>query len=355
MISNNELKVIEQYIDKEFYDTEKLIKYLNMHDIVGNEIFSYCDRKTDANGRNTYTNWLDDEYGYTPLPVKEFVHRIPFYFYAKDRSSEYKHFGSLHELLSAAIGFQKNNKRSCDEVYDALDYMFYHLKLSLTDIFSYWIDQAGTVSGDLFFQWNHYLHLCEDAGIDKYYPERFITAYNMLLEHFNMPLIIYEVGEAFIGELFIRNGTNVTFEGQFPCDNKGNPILKWIGVDASNIMNAKCTCEKSKTGRLTIEITPKTIIRLLNVYNNEDDDEDYWYQVYAGPQTMEFDYEVLKEKRKQLKYTQQEVADAIGATVRTYQKWENGETTPDGHYLLRLMNWLDITDVQNVVKFVNCQ
>jgi Predicted transcriptional regulator len=51
---------------------------------------------------------------------------------------------------------------------------------------------------------------------------------------------------------------------------------------------------------------------------------------------MEFDFTVLKERRKKLKFTQQEVADAIGATVRTYQKWENGDTTPDGHYLLRL-------------------
>ena len=66
---------------------------------------------------------------------------------------------------------------------------------------------------------------------------------------------------------------------------------------------------------------------------------------------MEFDFTVLKERRKKLKFTQQEVADAIGATVRTYQKWENGDTTPDGHYLLRLMNWLDIPDAQYAVKY----
>ena len=61
--------------------------------------------------------------------------------------------------------------------------------------------------------------------------------------------------------------------------------------------------------------------------------------------------EVLKINRKRLKYTQQEVADAVGATTRTYQKWESGETTPDGYYLLRLMNWLDIRDVQDVVQY----
>ena len=47
---------------------------------------------------------------------------------------------------------------------------------------------------------------------------------------------------------------------------------------------------------------------------------------------MEFDFETLKHERKRLKYAQQEVADAIGATARTYKKKEKGETTPDGHF-----------------------
>ena len=51
---------------------------------------------------------------------------------------------------------------------------------------------------------------------------------------------------------------------------------------------------------------------------------------------MEFDHTVLKERREHLKYTQQEVADAVGANIRTYQKWEYGDTQPDGYYLLRL-------------------
>ena len=60
---------------------------------------------------------------------------------------------------------------------------------------------------------------------------------------------------------------------------------------------------------------------------------------------------LLKINLKHLKYTQKDVAYAIVATVRTYQKWENGETTPDGHYLLRLLNWLDFRDIQDVVRY----
>ena len=66
---------------------------------------------------------------------------------------------------------------------------------------------------------------------------------------------------------------------------------------------------------------------------------------------MEFDYIAMKTARTDLGMTQKDVADAIGASVRTYQKWESGDTTPDGHYLLRIMNWLNIDDVQELIKY----
>ena len=85
----------------------------------------------------------------------------------------------------------------------------------------------------------------------------------------------------------------------------------------------------------------------------EDGAEPVWQQIYAGPQTMEFDNDALREFRRAKNMTQANVADAIGTSVRTYQKWESGETTPDGHYLLRLMNWLDIDSVQSLVKYID--
>ena len=106
---------------------------------------------------------------------------------------------------------------------------------------------------------------------------------------------------------------------------------------------------------LSLEITPKTVIHVLNFYNDRDDNFDEWYQIYAGPLTMYFDHTVLKDRRKKMGYSQEEVALAIDTTVRTYQKWESGETTPNGHYLMRLMNWLDIPDVQYVIQYTDCE
>ena len=74
------------------------------------------------------------------------------------------------------------------------------------------------------------------------------------------------------------------------------------------------------------------------------DDANAVYVLYAGPKHLDFDNTALRRLRKSRGYTQKEVADAIGASVRTYQKWESGVTTPDSKYMLRLLNWLDISD-----------
>ena len=349
MITKEEKQFILKHVDATHYDQEKLIKYLNMHDIVGNEIFSYCDKRAFRKDSPTYSTWLDDEDGYIPLPVSDFVKRIPFYFYAKDvESMDLDNIGTLHYIFSANPW-----KRDIEAIYSNLEYAFYHMNLPLNRIFSYWINQFGTVSGDGFFQWCHYLHLCEEHGESDYFPDRFITSYNEMLEKSGLAPIIYEITDTGFCEPFMREGKSIKFEGRFPCDENGKPIMKWIGIKATNVEKISCSCKKSQPGELSFEISPKTVIHVLNFYNNDDDIADEWYQVYAGPMTMRFDHTVLRERRKKLGYSQEDVALAIDTTVRTYQKWESGETTPNGHYLIRLINWLDIIDVQCVIQYTD--
>lgn len=350
MITKEQKQIVLKYVDASYYDQDKIIKYLGMHDIVGNEIFAYCDRRALRDDRPSYSAWLDDEYGYIPLSVSDFVKRIPFYFYTKDpKSMDLDNMGTLDYIFSA-----NSEKRDIESIYTNLEYAFYHLNLPLNRIFSYWINQYGVVSGEGFFQWCHYLHMCEAYGCSDYFPDRFIASYNEMLEKSGLDPIIYEITETGLYEPFMREGRILKFEGRFPCDENGRPIMKWIGIKATNIQKCSCTCQKSKQGHLIFEISPKTVIHVLNFYNNNDDNSDEWYQVYAGPMTMCFDHTVLRDRRKALGYSQEDVALAIDTTVRTYQKWESGETTPNGHYLIRLINWLDIIDVQNVVQYTDC-
>ena len=39
-------------------------------------------------------------------------------------------------------------------------------------------------------------------------------------------------------------------------------------------------------------------------------------------------------------------------TGAKYEKWENGKTKPDGYYLLRILNWLDINDIQSLTEWL---
>ena len=64
---------------------------------------------------------------------------------------------------------------------------------------------------------------------------------------------------------------------------------------------------------------------------------------------MSFNSETLRSYRTRLDFTQQELADAIGVQIRTYQKWEKGDTIPDGYNLIRLMNYLNIDSVQEFI------
>ena len=351
MISEKEKDIVNQYVDERYFDIDKIIRYLSIHDTVGNEIFKHSLKKKYIDDRRiTGTlNWLDDEHGYCPLSVEIFLKRIPFYFYVADYDNH--KVGDLGCILSG-IYRDPGATTGIEDLYNILEYMFYECGLHLDMIFQYTIDQTKLVSqNDIFLNWYHYLKLCKEHGIEDWTPERFISSYNEVLEKCSLSPIIYEISDIDVNEIFRRNGPYIEFEGTFPCDKNGNPILKWIGLKIENAGEITCSCKGSMRGRLLVELKPNTMIYALNIYNNRDEIEDYWYQIYAGPQNMYFDFQAIRSAREHLKYTQKQVAEAVGASVRTYQKWEAGETTPDGHYLLRILNWLDLPDVQYVIRY----
>ena len=162
-----------------------------------------------------------------------------------------------------------------------------------------------------------------------------------------MEPIIYDI------KGYSRFNNTITISGILPVDPDGNPVMRWIGIILKN--PGKVTGGPKFNGRdahtIDIEITPKTELYARNLYNNDSDDENHWYRLYAGPLTMEFDPGILKKRRKKMNMTQSEVAEAVGTTLRTYQNWETGATIPDSLHLLRLMNWLDIPDPLTTAKW----
>lgn len=352
MITAAQKQFISKHVDSERYDVERLTKYLSMHDIVGAEVFHYCE-KAKPNGRRTLSTYFEDDEAFLPMSIETFIRRIPFLFYSSkpNEKDELSNYGDILNILNSHFDLALENGDHYEPVFVELEHLYYDIHLPLEKIFSYWIDQSGNVGTKLFRQWAHYVRLIESRATPDFFPERFITAYNYALEEAGLPAIIYEIQDTGFAEPFIRSGDEFQFEGRFPCDEDGKPIMKWIGLNVTDAISISCNCTKSETGRLTIVVKPTTIIKALNFYSDRNDDEDFWYQLYAGPLNMDFDYEALQYFRTKLGYTQQQVADAVGTSVRTYQKWEAGSTIPNGFFLLKLLNWLDIRDIQDVVKY----
>ena len=346
MLTRKQIHFIKQNINEQYFDVDKLIRYLNTHAVVGNEVFSYITRNelNEAHGWKRQLQWLDDRWGYSPVSVNVFIKRIPFYFYIWDGDWG-KHCGALSDLLySNKFNASDFEEAEIENLYKDLEYLYYEQKICCYDIFNYVIEQMGVITQRYFPYWVHYLRLCEKLNWHNKMPKRLITAYNLALEQSNMRPIVYGIHEVHPGELFMRKGKKIIFEGRFPCDDDGKPIMKWIGLKVVNAESVECKCKMSEDGELIITIKPNTIIFDLDLNNN-------WYQIYAGPQNMKFDCTILRVQREYLGLTQQQVADAVEANVRTYQKWENGESNPDGHYLIRLLNWLDIPDIQLVTEY----
>lgn len=377
-LTESQIKLICRYTDAYRIDREKLASYLEKHRTIKSEIFGYCSKVSRKGiGARGYCMYLDDEPMYTPVDRETFIRRIPFYFYQMPMG------GDSRSGLSLIIPVQKKNSKNTEDYetfYSDLEWMLYDLGIPVAVICDYIRDQiapepapqkdnpsgrfnirlpssifheGGLHGRSLFRQWRHYLHLCVENGWTDYTPSRFITAYNeALIRVGQKPVIYYPVKD--YGTIFVKENDEMICNGHFPCDQNGAPIMEWTAIRVKHPEGISYKSAKSQCGELRIKLGPKTLLYALNDEVNDDEEEDpYWEQVYAGPQTMEFDNEMLREFRLEKKMTQSKVAAAIGTSVRTYQKWESGETTPDGHFLLRLMNWLDIDNVQSLVKYID--
>ncbi len=390
MLTTEQVSLIKKYVPEKYFYVDRLINYLNLHDTVGIEVFEYVAKRVhkspDPNFETIlpvtfHPEGMDREDNYRPEPRDTFIRRIPFTFFVIDRGPSVDATGKEVEVwnpveitnLLYTLGeepFLPYCNRcgvplTLEDAYSKLEFLFYEQGVSLQEIFEYLPKKAGLPHDSPYPDWFNYIDMCKTLGWTDYMPQQFYYKYNLAREALGQepllfPIETYVDTEDYKKEIdryYIRNGNEIEMTGVFPVDDEGKPILRWIGVDIQNPALVTVNRMKSTDYALKIKLSPGTIIRAL-IPNDPDDigmvnpeGGARWEQIYAGPQTMSFNYKVMKERRKLLKYTQQQVAEAVGANMRTYQKWENGETVPDGYYLLRILNWLNITDINDVIIY----
>ena len=101
ILTEQQLSVIEQYIDGSLIDKAKLIDYLEKHRIIKNEVFKKCAK------RGKDKDWLDEDYctlldhpqAYTPITRDAFIRRIPILFHCPVFGTDGKHRSGLWYIV----------------------------------------------------------------------------------------------------------------------------------------------------------------------------------------------------------------------------------------------------------------
>ena len=241
MISEKDLEMIRSAVNQQYFDVDKLVEYLNTHEIIGNDVFKAVAIDPDSMPARLNTD-LKDKYGYTPIPKDKFIRRIPFYFYYP-HDEENK---STHAWLGAIV--RRVNLKSSDEeiadnlekMYQALEDIHYNFHISVEDIFAYMDIRDHKLKTEEFMEWYDYLKLCEQLHWYDFMPDGFLYKYNMALEAAGRDPVIYDLDEVMPGEYFWRDGGSIEIQGTFPVDPAGNPILRWIGIILKNAGEITC-------------------------------------------------------------------------------------------------------------------
>ncbi len=347
MITAEQEQFIRKYVSKEYFDVDRVISYLKLHDVVGGEIFAIAPLSEDRLAHPGRLELLREGFGFNAIDKETFIRRIPFYFYVTDCKSN--HCGDLKCIISGYYRHMRYDDQNYEEVYERLERLFYHHQISLVNIMEYTVAQTGYVSRyDIFCLWCDYLDLCEKLRIDDKTPKSLLYGYNKLLEYAGEKPIVYQPGLVGFNEEFMREDNEIVVGGEFPCDGEGKPVMKWIGVKVENEEYIHCKGNFNK--ELRIGIKPTTKIYMLNIYNKDGDERNIWWPIYFGSAVTEFNSWAFKFYRERGGFTQKQVADAVETSVRTYQKWESGDSIPDGYNLIRLMNILNIDSVQEFIK-----
>lgn len=356
MLSAQDIEIIKNIVDPKYFNVDTLIGYLTTHSVIKNEIFMkvVLDQNSDAGRR---ISDLKYKYSYRPVSVETFIRRIPFYFFFPQNDEDKVAYPWLSLIVRKVVPRSEMSDEELaallEEKYKALEMIHYHFHISVEDIFAYMDVRERRLPSEWLLEWYDYLLLCEKLHWYDFMPDAFAYKYNLALEASGRDPIIYDLEDQGIAEYVFRMDNYLEIRGNFPVDPAGKPVLRWIGIKLKypGVITCKLNDNKTTAWLVRIQLTPRTELYARNIYNDEDDDQEQWYRLYAGPLTMEFDYTVLKRYRQSIGMTQKEVAEAVGATLRTYQKWEIGETTPDSKFLLRLLNWLDIKDVMHATKW----
>ena len=359
--------LVRKYVSDRFFNVEAFIEHLNNNEMIKIDIFYSYLRQ------NLQILYLQS---YKPVSKDVFIRRIPVYFYSLNN---YKNKVDITKLFISYAMYINNNSKfngdnsinqdlvnsynvfSCDfePLYFLLEKNYYFRKIPLQGIFEYLNEQIGQLDFSILEKWSHYLDLLVELKDDIIFPNNILYAYNKeLVMNGKNPIIYYPNSMSLTQRT--KNGRKMILDGLFPIDDNNEPILEWIGIWYENVGNISIVRKvmdvsyadqvfgnvygKLLHNSIAIELKNDSIVYLArNRYNKfEGKLNNVWKEVYSGPKHMIFNYTIISKCRENLKIAQKEMAEDLEINLRTFQRFEAGESTPDALNLMKIMKYLGI-------------
>jgi len=379
--------IIRRSVNSNYFNIDAFVKYLNNNYFVDFKIFSSSVKKEISRNIDwTYVSALKE------TDRVKFLRRLPIYFYDINNDDDFNL--SMTDFFNGYYSYKTNKsieyyfedglrkiKYSDDfdfeELYKLIEEVIYKYNIPFKKVLEYIYEQIGAVSDyDIFNKWIKYIRLLDVVNENLVFPKNLFYSYNVVREKNGLQPIMYYPSEwkmknAVAAE---RHGDIFKVGGYFPVDENNMPALKWIGVwfedvtilpvngqvveyDKSLIRLVEDNYKPALKVSLKFKLTPNSRIFVyrketlhIDSFTDEEDINDYWLEVYAGPKYMRLDLRSISKIREEKGLSTKDVSEATNINLRTYQRIEQGETTPDALNLLKVINLLNISDINSLVK-----
>ena len=372
----NEL-LIRRIIRGSDFDLDAFIDYICSHEFIDYEIFEKTLINRDI--QLTYVKFLKKTFR------TDFINRIPVYFYDMNKNHEesmnilfedYYKAVTGKNIASYKYGFQSFSDYSFDfeYLYSVLEDLQKAFITSLENIMQYLHHQDGNyVRWWLLETLHKYAKLCSTEE-QKIFPQNLLYSYNALLEENGDKPIVYGPECDFNGKPLVKlDGDALRIGGYFPIDEDGKLVKKWIGIWAENLDTpTPIDLEETRHNNeifvnhrgftpglkrtLLLKVRSDTIVFTLKKVKRDYDAfgkfsyDNIWEQVYIGPRLVEFDNKAIERIRNDKNIQLKDLAEGTGVNIRTLQRIESGESSPEGLNLIKIMQYLGISSYMELIK-----
>ena len=360
--------IVRRNVNAHYFDVDAMIEYLKDHEVIDFEIFTKCCIKKVA-----YSFLIC----FKPIPRDLFIRRLEIYFYdLKNEKSDdmtaffanYVNYAKLGDWIERGLPYDDEEpafKKEYDlePAYQLLDKIISEYKIPLKEMFSYLNGYFGDSFGfKTVLQWSNYIDLLDEVNENTAFPKNFYYAINSeMKKHGQTPRFVLAVKNGYKDASFDKENKTqyVDFEGYFPVDEEGKLVLEWVGIWLENTDGVELIQDQvvyddddfffmtnldgDGLYKIRVKVNQDSRIFILTRGKGPDgSNHNYWRQVFAGSRVSEFSFKPIIEAREKMKLSQKEVADLADINLRSYQRMEAGESTPDGLALISLMSLLDI-------------